>query len=144
MESINWESIFQEGNLLANSGEHQKALEKYLLAKTIKPEDAMTWNNIGVAQLCLGKFDESICNFSKAIFLNPYYKDAFHNRGLAYSDLGDLELARDDLNMAIQLDSQYWSAYRHRSVINQMLGNHDESYDDFLTAKKLEGDPNRK
>ena len=77
-------------------------------------------------------------NTSRAIELDPDYRDAYHNRGLARSEVGDLDLALADFNRAIDLDPDYWPAYRHRSVVHHLLGNADASYRDFLKARELE------
>ena len=101
MEYLDWASVFTKGNNLANAGKHTEALDSYELAASMRPEHALTWNNIGVAKLCLGEFEQAIPHFSKAIDLDPKYKDAFHNRGLAYSDIGELEKAFNDLTEMI-------------------------------------------
>ena len=122
--SQKWKQIFDKANLLANSGKHHEALDLYEMAVKIDSSHYMTWNNIGVAKLCLGSYEDSLADFSRAIDLNSKYKDAY-----------------EDLSRAIELDRSYWSAYRHRSIINQMLGNHEESYKDFLTSKTLDKRP---
>ena len=86
-----WKQIFDKANLLANSGKHYEALDLYEMAVKIDSSHYMTWNNIGVAKLCLGIYEDSLADFNRAIELKPEYKDAYHNRGLAYSDLGQLK-----------------------------------------------------
>ena len=102
-----WERYFNSGNAFANGGDNEKALEQLQEASKICPDHALTWNNIGVAKMCLGYFKESIEYFNKAIELDYKYKDAYHNRGLAHSDLGDLTSSLKDLSKAIELDNCY-------------------------------------
>ena len=104
----------------------------------INPTHNLSWNNIGVALICLGKYQDALPNFDKAINIEPNYKEAYHNRGLALMETGQLQKALKDLSKSIELDDTYWSAYRHRSILYQMLKKPNESFQDYLSAKNLE------
>ena len=51
----------------------------------------------------LGQLEKSIQRYSRAIQLNPNYRDAYHNRGGAYNGKGDYPRARSDFAKAEQL-----------------------------------------
>ena len=46
----------------------------------LDPDNAMAHNNLGVANLCLGNFQDAVDNTSHAIDLDSEYRDAYHNR----------------------------------------------------------------
>ena len=50
-------------------------------------------NNKGSALDDLGKYDEAITWYDKALAVNPKYVDAFYNKGLALDDLGKYDEA---------------------------------------------------
>jgi len=133
-----WNEHFLEGNRFANSGEHDKAIKCFEFALDLNPMHNLSWNNIGVALLCLGNYPDALPNFDKAIKIEPNYKEAYHNRGLALMETGRLQEALEDLSKSIELDGTYWSAYRHRSIVYQMLKKPNASFQDYLTAKSLE------
>ncbi|MED5409139.1 MAG: hypothetical protein VYE36_00680 [Chloroflexota bacterium] len=139
MESCSWEEQFRMGNYLANRGDHSGALDCFLGVVADKPNHSMSWNNIGVARLCLSEASKAIMAFEQALKIDSKYRDAYHNRALAYSEIGELNLAMDDLNHAIALDPDHWASYKHRSIIHQMLGDKEMSFKDYLKFKTLVG-----
>ena len=125
------------GNYLANRGDHSRALDCFLEVVADKPNHSMSWNNIGVARLCLSEAGEAILAFEQALKIDSEYRDAYHNRALAYSETGELNLAMNDLNHAITLDPEHWASYKHRSILHQMLGDEEMGFKDYLKFKTL-------
>jgi type IV pilus assembly protein PilF len=78
---------------------YQKFLEKY-------PKDAQGWNSLGIAQLCDGKFQDSISSFTQAITIAPTYSDVHNNLGIAYMELKNNKEARNHFLKALE-DPQY-------------------------------------
>ena len=86
------------------------------------------------------KYSEATGEYSKAIELDPNFKEAHNNRGLAYNDLGKYDEALQDYNKAVQLDPNYKDAYNNRGVAYGFLGKYDEAIQDLNKAIQL--DPN--
>ena len=112
-----------------------RAAADYRRALTLRPSDAVLFNNLGMALLCSGEFAAALEWLDEAVAACPSYRDAHHNRGLARAELGDVEGAIADMTRAIELDPDFWSAYRHRAILHSMAGNHRESYADYLRAR---------
>src|SRR5690606_27889691 len=70
------------GNVLHNSGNDDKFLEKLIENTKIDPNNASNYYNIGVIQMNAGKDDEAIQAFEKAIQVDPTFKNAYTNLAL--------------------------------------------------------------
>ena len=62
----------------------------------------------------LGKYEEAIKDYDKAIELDPDYSDAYNNRGLAKYYLDKYGEAIKDFNKVIELTPNYTNAYYDR------------------------------
>ena len=62
----------------------EDAIKDYSTALRLKPDDAATYNNRGLAYDRSGDHQKAIADFSKAIHLAPDLSYAYYNRGLAY------------------------------------------------------------
>ena len=52
------------------------------------------WNNKGLALNSLGRYDEAIKCYDKAIEIDPNDADAWNNKGLALNSLGNNDEAK--------------------------------------------------
>jgi tetratricopeptide (TPR) repeat protein len=59
------------GALLANLGEHQKAINSYNIALNINPHLHKAWYNTACSYVLIGNIDQAIYNLEQAINLNP-------------------------------------------------------------------------
>ncbi len=62
----------------------------------------------------MGRNEEAIKDYDKAIELNPQYAKAYNNRGKAKAKLGRNEEAIKDYDKAIELNPQLAEAYNNR------------------------------
>ena len=78
----------------------------------------------------LGKIEEAIEDYSKAIEINPQYSVAYNNRGLysliyhlgkAFNLLGRNHLAHEDYSKAIEINPQCDDAYNNRGLFIKSL-----------------------
>ena len=89
-------------NYLFN-GRPDRAAELYTKAAQLNPSDVSVWDNLGVAHIRLGRFDEGIAEIKKAIEMSMG-SDPSQKADLAYalSRAGRLEEARGVLSELIQ------------------------------------------
>lgn len=87
----------------------------------------------GVAYQRLGKFDEAIADFTRAVQLRADFVDAFFMRGRAYAEKGLFDLAIADYGEAIRLEP-ICEAFVYRSEAYGKQGRGD------LAAKHDEAD----
>jgi len=122
----------------------RKVSNTAVLPPTIPKQDnkalAKEWFDKGLAEKT--DMNKQIEFYTKAIQLDPNYKDAYNNRGIAKYNLGKYTEAITDYDKAIQLDPNYKAAYNNRGISKNNLGKHTEAITDYDKAIQL--DPNYK
>ena len=80
------------------------------------PQDAAAYRARAFGYCDLGRYEEAIADYDKAIGLDPKYAPAYNNRGNAYYDLGQYEEAIADYDRAIALNPEYADAYTNKGL----------------------------
>ncbi|MGD2030341.1 MAG: tetratricopeptide repeat protein, partial [Desulfobacterales bacterium] len=83
--------------------DHMKALDLLNKALELDPNDAINYNNRGVARYKLGQYQQAIKDFNRAIHLDPNDLYAYNNRGNAFYELGKTKRACNDWRKACYL-----------------------------------------
>ena len=99
---------------------------------------AKEWYDKGLSEKT--DMNKQIEFYTKAIQLDPNYKDAYNNRGISKKNLGRYTEAITDYDKAIQLDPNYKDAYNNRGVSKYNLSKYTEAITDYDKAIQL--DPN--
>jgi tetratricopeptide (TPR) repeat protein len=97
------------------------------------------YSNRGNTYKNLGRYDEALADYTRAIERDPAYALAYNNRGVTYADLGRSEEALADYTRAIELDPADATAYSNRGVTYKNLGRTEEALADYTRA--IERDP---
>lgn len=120
---------------------------------------AVEWYNEGYDLDKLGRYEEAIKAYDKALGIDPTLKEAWHNKGVTLANLGRYEEAIDAFDKALEIDPTYkwakWAWYNKGSDFGclgryeeamrcydkalEIDSNHEEeSYNKDLARKKLE------
>jgi tetratricopeptide (TPR) repeat protein len=83
---------------------------------------ATAWINRGVAFLGLGKLEDALVSFSKAIDINSNDAEAWSNKGVALQSLKCYEEAEHHYDQAIKLKPDYTEAYFNKATKKLILG----------------------
>ena len=104
---------------LYTQGQHQEALTQ--AAKLLKqfPNDINLYNITGAASQRLGKLDEAIEAYKKAISLKPDYADAYYNMANALKQKGKLDEAIKIYNKTISIKPDYAEAYNNMGTTHK-------------------------
>lgn len=96
-------SLITKGNRLYAKGENQKALENYLMAKSVDSTSVIPGFNAGDALYKMGKFDEALREFSSAIMGRSDSTSAMahYNMGNSFFKLRDLRSAVEAYKRAL-------------------------------------------
>jgi len=85
---------YQQGRALALVGRYDEALTAL---NAVKSPDSMTFTMIGYATRKLGKYDEGLAYYQKALALDPANVNTHEYLGEAYAAKGKLDLAKAEL-----------------------------------------------
>jgi tetratricopeptide (TPR) repeat protein len=75
---------FRHGWDAAGDGRYNDAIIEYTQAIQLKPDDAVVYNDRGIAYLALRQYSQAIEDFTEAIRLKPDLAGAYNDRGNAY------------------------------------------------------------
>ena len=82
-------ALVQRADLRQNGGDILGALQDYERALKEAPDDPMIWNNRGVSFSSLGRYDDAIGSYRKALEKRPGYWNAWFNLGKALQKKAD-------------------------------------------------------
>ena len=85
------------GQLHTQAGEHEQALEKFLMAEQSQPRQPELHCRIGETYLQLNRYDEAARAFGKAMQLNADSSQAYFGMGKIAVEQGDFEVATEYL-----------------------------------------------
>lgn len=91
----------------------------------------------------LGKTQEAIQDYTKAIEFEPSFSEAFENRGAIYDELGYYDKALSDYTSAIKINPKSAIAFVNRGNSNYRNNNKKDACDDWKKALEL-GDESAK
>jgi superkiller protein 3 len=69
----------------------------------LDPNYTEAYNNIGLALYKMGRVDEAIIQYQKAVATDPNYAEAYYNLGLALYKMGRVDEAIASAQRALQL-----------------------------------------
>ena len=97
-------------NLYAK-GQDQKVLAHALQLLKQFPKSAVLYNMMGAAKEGIGRPEEAIDSYSKAISINPNFVEAYNNMGNALKDQGKLKEALQAYTKAISIKPNFAEAH---------------------------------
>ncbi|MDI6768385.1 MAG: tetratricopeptide repeat protein [Anaerolineales bacterium] len=133
-------SLYTFGATLYDAREYKLLAVLMKRGTEIALAEAGLWNNLGVVYSALGRSDEAIAEFQKAIQLDPKLAHPHNGLGNVYPDLGRSDDAIAEFQKAIQLDPQDAAPYYGLGNVYYDL----KRYDDALAANQraIQLDPN--
>jgi tetratricopeptide (TPR) repeat protein len=92
----------------------------------------------GAMLFAQGKFEESICHFSRVIEMDPKLRKAYMSRGVAWVKSGNADKAGEDFEKAIELDPKDPRGYHFRALTHLKKGEREKAKADFDKAIELD------
>lgn len=93
--------------------------------------------NRGIAKMELGRFQDAIADYDRAIKIMPDFALAYNNRGVAKYELGRFEDAIADYNKAIKIMPDFAPAYYNRGAAKEKLGDKEGAKEDMKMYRQL-------
>lgn len=95
------------------------------------------YNKFGKLLLAMGKNEEAIQYFQKAIQLKPNYFEAYSNLGVAYAKLSQVLLAKEYFLKSIQINPFFAEGHYNLAIAFSSLNNLDLAQIYLTEAQKL-------
>jgi len=100
---------------------------------------AATYDNRGIIENKMGRFDQAISSFDAAITTDASLGDAYVNRGTVLIRQKKYEDALTDINKGIGLGMAFLHiGYYNRAVAEELLGRYRDAYYDYMHTLELE------
>jgi len=99
--------------------------------------DVWGWRNKGLALYFLGKYEEAIKCYDKAIEIDPNDADVWNNKGDSMDSLGKYEEAITSYDKAIEIDPNDADVWNNKGDSMDSLGNNDEAKKCYDKSKEL-------
>ena len=74
------------------------------------------WNNKGLALDKLGRYQEAVDSYEKALKIDPGYVKAWNNKGLALDKLGRYQEAVDSYERALSIDPNDATVWHNKGL----------------------------
>ena len=125
---------------LYTQGKLQQASADASLLLTKFPNSVTLLNIIGAVNQSIGKLDQALEAYKKAISIQPDFAEAYNNMGNALKDQGKLEEANNAYDKAISLKPDYPEAYNNMGVTLKDQGQARRSYNAYNKAISIKPD----
>ena len=134
-----------KGEILLSLGQYRGAMEAIEQGMKLRRErdlniSAVTYNNLGIANLYLDRYEEGLYNAENAIQENPNFAPAWATKGLALQGQGEYDSALEAFDQAVNLDSQNPYLWNNRGVCLYHMGQEELALASFNRALQI--DPN--
>ena len=132
-------SFLLRSRVLLQLGRKEAALDDLRRARTLQPDDASGWNELGLAELA-AEPKLALQHFQQALELDPDFPNALHNVAHVLSaHLGNDEQAIESLDRALAIDPDDLFARAGRAVLLARLGHDRRALDDasYLLQQKI-------
>ncbi len=102
--------LFNIGDALENSGNHEKAIGFYLMGIEISQDTDDFYFRLGFCYDRKADFEKSIYYYQKYLDYNPFSENVWYNLGIIYNKIEDFEKSIDAYEYAIALDNSHYDA----------------------------------
>ncbi|RMG39663.1 MAG: tetratricopeptide repeat protein [Planctomycetota bacterium] len=127
------------GAALAETGDHEAALEVFRIAERAGVSEPVLWLRRGVSRLKLRRFGAAVGDFSKVIEngTEQLAAEALNDRSVAFAGLGRFRDALRDAEKAVSLQPENPVFLNTRGVAHRGLGQLDAAAADFDRALEI-------
>lgn len=128
------EMFVDEGNALFNSGDYERAAERYSRALEGEPTLVSAWYNRANAHTRAGNYDTALDDYNRAIELAPNDPDALNNRGMLHLYRSDYAAALADFSASLALIPGDTTVLVNRGLAHLHGGEATAALADFVEA----------
>ena len=133
-----FDAYHNQGILLSQSKEHEKAIESFRTGLRFAPDHAGILYDLGLAYSRAGKLDDAIRTYRRTIEVNPKDARAWNNMGTDLLDLGKLDDASSAYRSALQINPRHALAVNGLGVVENRRKNWPEAIRYYGLALDIE------
>ena len=101
------------------------------------PDSWMAYNNLATRLLQLGRTDEAIANFQKALQIDPNYATGHNNLGNAFLQAGRIDESLVHLKRSLEIDPNYATAHNNLGNTFLQMGRVQEAIEEYKKASEI-------
>jgi len=131
-------AFYRRGQLFAQLGDFQRAIEDFDQTLRLNPKDAEALNNRCWARALVGELQSALRDCDQALQIRPRYVDALDSRGFVSLKLGQPSKAIADYDLAIRINPRHASALYGRGIAKLRIGNTSAGNNDIAAAKAIQ------
>ena len=118
----------------ASQGDYQNAISLLDRLISLRPNNAIDYNNRGLMHFRNNQIIEALCDLSQALAINPRLDSAYNNRANCYAAQGALGEAIADYDLALDLNPSNLRAWINQGITFRELGMYDLALENFDIA----------
>lgn len=150
IQSADWQDHKRKGIQMYQTGRYDEALAEFKAAIALNPNDAVAFNNAGLASVALNNLAEAEGHIKTALRLAPDYPEALNNYGSLLIQRGIPAQAIVLLKKAVSIRPDYADAQLNLAISYELAGYAADAisqYEEFLrlsTNELLNSDVRKK
>ena len=125
---------------LYNQGKLKQALDAGEALEKQFPSTPYIPNLLGAVNAGLGRLEQAVANFEKALAIKPDYAEAYNNMGSALKDKGESDAAIESYKKALKIKPDYAEAYNNMGNALLDKGEPDPAIESYKMALKIKPD----
>lgn len=133
-------ACYHRGNVYAEMGDDEAALENYTSAVEARISIAECWYKRGLLLKKKGEIEQAGVSLTNAVMLKPDYPEAFNARGHCYKSLGLFKQAIQDYDEALKQWPTFTDALNNRGVAYAEMEQPAKAIGDFTKVLELTPD----
>ena len=134
-------ALLLQGNARRFAGEYEAAVESYTRALVLNPIYFNAFLNRGLSHAMLGRTEETLADYGRAIAVDPGNARGYHERGYAlHQDGRDPSGAMRDYDRTIELDPTNPYAYVNRGILKADRSDRVGAIWDYRAALEIDPD----
>ncbi len=117
---------------------YNRLMGRSVVVPTAKEKTTVFWNNKGFSLNSLGRYEEAIRCYDRALAIDPRYANAWINKGAALWKLGCYDEAIGCYDRALDIEPQTAALWNNRGTSLQCLGRREEAIRCFERALNID------
>ena len=106
--------------------------------RTLMPEKAKIYFELGNAHLAIGQLQESVQSFQRGLAIDPHHPQAHNNLGIAFKRQGALQKSANAFRAAIKIAPKLVLPHRNLGELSRICGDREQAMQHFETAVRLD------